>query len=80
MSENSPTPDFESKLKKLEEIVAQLEAGDISLESSLKAYEEGVKITQECEAALESAQQRVEKLVEKDGKLSREPFDDSSAE
>jgi exodeoxyribonuclease VII small subunit len=73
-------PDFESNLKQLEEIVAQLEDGDLSLEESLEAYEAGIALSKECQKALDSAQQRVEQLIEKDGKQSREPFTDSPGE
>ena len=77
MTEKPTSLDFESQLKQLESLVEKLESGDLSLEESLKAYEQGVKISQDCEAALESAQQRVEKLLKKDGDVSREPFDTS---
>lgn len=58
--------DFESSLGRLEEIVRQMEQGDLSLEQSLKVFEEGVKLTRTCQTALQEAQQRVEILVKED--------------
>jgi len=67
--------DFEKQLAQLEKIVAEMEKGDMSLEASLNAYEEGVKLTRECQTALDSAQQRINILVEKNGMMVEEPFD-----
>jgi len=58
--------DFEDKLKGLEDIVRQLEDGELSLEASLTAFEQGVKLTRECQTALDSAQQKVQLLTTKD--------------
>ncbi|MDD2897964.1 MAG: exodeoxyribonuclease VII small subunit [Desulfuromonadaceae bacterium] len=67
---------FEASLKKLEEIVTRLETGSLSLEDSLKAFEEGVKHSAFCSSRLEDAERRVEILLkQKDGSLKREPFD-----
>ena len=57
---------FEDKLNGLEDIVRQLEDGELSLEASLSAFEQGVKLTRECQAALDSAQQKVQLLTAKD--------------
>ena len=70
------TDKFEASLKKLEEIVTRLEAGSLSLEDSLKAFEEGVKHSAFCSSRLDEAERRVEILLkQKDGSLKREPFD-----
>lgn len=70
------TDKFEASLKKLEEIVIRLETGSLSLEDSLKAFEEGVKHSAFCSSRLEDAERRVEILLkQKDGSLKREPFD-----
>ena len=67
---------FETSLKKLEEIVKRLEGGSLSLEDSLKAFEEGVKHSAYCSGKLDEAERRVEILLkQKDGSLKREPFD-----
>ena len=68
-------PDFEQQLAQLEQIVAAMEKGDMSLEESLKAYEQGIKLTRECQSALDSAQQRINILIEKNGLTVEEPFE-----
>ncbi len=66
---------FEESLARLETLVAQMEKGDLSLESSLATFEEGIKLTRECQAALNAAEQRVKLLLEKNGELQEEPFE-----
>ncbi len=68
--------DFEKSLAQLEELVVQMENGELSLEDSLKSFEQGIKLTRECQTALSAAQQRVEILMEKNGELGLEPFDE----
>ncbi len=69
------TDKFEASLKKLEEIVSRLETGSLSLEDSLKAFEEGVKHSAFCASKLDEAERRVEILLkQRDGSLKREPF------
>lgn len=60
-------PDLEKSLAQLEAIVRQLEDGDIPLEQALKQFEEGVRISRNCQQALVDAEQRVQTLV--DGQL-----------
>lgn len=79
MSKTTP-PNFEATLKELETIVHELETGEMSLEDSLAAFERGVKLTRDCQSALEKAEQRVNLLVEKDGELSTRPFDTSAVD
>jgi exodeoxyribonuclease VII small subunit len=70
------TDKFEASLKKLEEIVKRLETGSLTLDDSLKAFEEGVKHAAFCTSRLDDAERRVEILLkQKDGSLKREPFD-----
>ena len=70
---------FEDALKKLEKIVGDLENGELSLDDSLKKYEEGVKLAQILNKKLESAQKKIETLVKKsDGQFELEPFEDES--
>ncbi|MEI6208031.1 MAG: exodeoxyribonuclease VII small subunit [Desulfuromonadales bacterium] len=67
---------FETSLKKLEDIVKRLEGGSLSLEDSLKAFEEGVKYSTFCSGKLNEAERRVDVLLrQKDGSLKREPFE-----
>ena len=58
--------DFEKSLKQLEALVDKLEKGDISLEDSLKNFEQGVKLTRECRQALLSAEQKISVLSKED--------------
>jgi exodeoxyribonuclease VII small subunit len=66
---------FEESLSKLERLVEQMEDGEFSLEQSLKAFEEGIKLTRECQQALKKAEQKVQILIQKNGELESEPFD-----
>ena len=72
--------DFEASLGQLEQLVAQMEEGELSLEDSLKAFENGIKLTRECQTALETAEQKVQLLMEKNGSISEQPFAESEAE
>ncbi|MCJ7508927.1 MAG: exodeoxyribonuclease VII small subunit [candidate division Zixibacteria bacterium] len=67
---------FEKGLSRLEEIVEQLESGDLPLDQSLKIFQEGIELFRFCTQKLNDAQKKVEKLVElSDGKFKLEPFD-----
>lgn len=55
--------DFEKKLKRLEDIVSKMEKGDLALEESLKIFEEGIKLSRECQTQLSQAEEQVKKLV-----------------
>ncbi len=66
---------FEESLSKLESLVERMEEGDLSLEDSLKTFEEGIKLTRDCQRALQSAEQKVKLLIEKNGALEEQPFD-----
>ena len=62
--------DFEKKLKRLEEVVEKMEESNITLEQSLKFFEEGVRLTKECSLELTSAEQKVRLLLGVDEKGS----------
>ncbi len=49
----------------------------MSLEDSLTAFEQGVRLTRDCQSALTAAEQKVQVLLERDGELAEEPFDDA---
>jgi exodeoxyribonuclease VII small subunit len=74
MSKKKNTTLFEDSLAELEQLVSQLEQGDISLEESLKAFERGVLLTRICQKALQEAEQKVHILIEKNGTQTLEPF------
>lgn len=66
---------FENALKRLEEVVCRLEGGELPLEESLKAFEEGMKLAAFCSARLDEAEKRVELLLKnRNGSFSREQF------
>jgi len=70
-----PEIKFEEALKKLEKIVSDLEAGDLSLDESLARYEEGVKLSKACTMKLEAAKSKVELLMRSGSKFEVKPFD-----
>ncbi|MGD8252841.1 MAG: exodeoxyribonuclease VII small subunit [Syntrophobacterales bacterium] len=66
---------FEEALQKLEAIVTQMEEGDLPLEETLKAFEEGVKLARFCANKLDEAERKVEKLMrDQAGKLQTTSF------
>ena len=70
-----PENAFEKDLEELEELVASMEAGDLSLEDALKKFERGIHLTRQCQQALREAEHKVEILVEKAEKAEIEDFD-----
>ena len=56
--------DFEAALAELEELVSRMESGTLSLEASLEAFERGIKLTRDCQAALRQAELRVKALTQ----------------
>ena len=68
-------PDFEQSLAELQTLVERLESGELSLEDSLGAFEQGIRLTRECQGALAQAEQKVQILLERDGELAAQPFD-----
>jgi len=67
--------DFENAIKELEQIVEQMEQGDISLEDSLKQFERGIELTRTCQEALQEAEQKVQILLNKNGEEQVEDFE-----
>lgn len=54
---------FEESMQKLEKLVAQLERGDLSLEDSIRLFEEGTQLSEECQKHLAEAEGKVEMLI-----------------
>ncbi|MDR3088550.1 MAG: exodeoxyribonuclease VII small subunit [Desulfobulbaceae bacterium] len=71
---------FESALARLEELNRELERGDLSLEITLKKFEEGVGLARFCSEQLSEAKARVDILLEKDGGFQAEPFSERDGE
>ncbi len=72
---SEPDLPFEAALAALEDIVAQMEGGDLSLDESLAAFERGVALTRQCQQALQAAELKVQALTE-DGTLTPVTLDD----
>lgn len=70
---------FEAQLKELEQIVAGLEAGNMSLDDSLKNFQAGVELSRQLEQKLTEAEQTVAKLIKSDGSAQElDPTDAST--
>lgn len=69
-----PLASFEASLAELEQIVRELEGGDLSLERALVLFEKGVALTEACRKQLEEAETRVEILLKRNDKVQAEPF------
>lgn len=67
---------FENALGKLEQITEELEDGDLSLEKSLKKFDEGIGLVDYCNKTLNEARAKVELLLEKQGGITESPFDE----
>ena len=67
--------DFETSLAELQTLVERLESGELSLEDSLGAFEQGIRLTRDCQASLSQAEQKVQILLERNGELEEAPFD-----
>ena len=65
---------FEDNMKNLEKIVNELEKGDLNLDESISKFEEGIKISKDCNKILEEAEKKITILLEKDGELQEENF------
>jgi exodeoxyribonuclease VII small subunit len=68
-------PKFEECLQRLEQIVDELEKGNVPLEQALKLFEEGLKLSSSCRKELEEAEGKVEILLRQNGKLQAEPYE-----
>lgn len=72
---------FESAMARLEEIVEKLESGKLSLEESLSAFEEGIKLSKICAKILNDAERKVEILMKsEDGQLIAKPYNEDLSE
>ena len=76
LDESQESGSFESSLERLEAIVDRLEEGDLPLEASLDAFEDGVALAGRCAAELEQTERRIEVLVEEGGHWVTRPFEE----
>ena len=73
--EATPVAEFERSLDELEQLVAKLEHGDLSLDDSLKAFERGVALYRNCQSALDQAELKVKLLLDPEDPASGVPFE-----
>jgi len=74
MPEEKPAASFEKGLEELEQIVKEMESGELPLERALELYEKGMKLSEQCRKQLEEAETRIEMLVRKGDRVQPEPF------
>ena len=72
--------DYEAAVTELESLVKRLEQGEVSLEESLKIYEDGVLLTRDCQEALQAAEQKVQMLLQQSGQTTLVDFDPDNSE
>lgn len=65
---------FENNMENLEKIVTELENGDLNLDESISKFEEGIKISKQCNKILEEAEKKITILLEKDEKVEEDNF------
>ncbi len=75
MPKKQTMPDFEAALAELEKLVERMESGEQNLEEALRSFQRGIELTRTCQQALKQAEQRVEKLVQKNDRLVTEPLE-----
>ncbi len=65
---------FETNMESLEKIVTELEKGDLNLDESISKFEDGIKISKECNKILEEAEKKITILLQEDGNIKEENF------
>ena len=76
-----PGRTFEASLEALEQIVRQLESGDLPLDKSLELFEQGIRLSRECQERLSQAERRIEVLLrDNQGRPVTAPFDQAASE
>nr|WP_309270756.1 exodeoxyribonuclease VII small subunit [Paenibacillus sp.] len=65
---------FEDAMIQLEDIVGELEHGDVPLEKAIELFQEGMKLSQLCSQKLEQVERKIEMIVEENGELRKKPF------
>lgn len=78
MTKSKP-PEFEKALERLEEVVADMEQGELGLDEMIARFEEGQKLIKFCSTKLDEVERKIEKLVRKDDEPVAEPFEAETA-
>jgi exodeoxyribonuclease VII small subunit len=76
-NEKETEVNFEKAIEQLEQIVAQLESGDVPLEKAIELYQEGMRLSHLCGQKLEQVEKKIEMLVEGEAGITRKPFQPS---
>ncbi len=76
-TEAAKPENFETSLKRLEDIVKKMEGGQLTLDQMLRAFEEGSRLVKVCNTRLTEVERRIELLVKKDGQVESAPFGDA---
>ncbi len=71
---------FEKSMEKLENIVGEMEGGELSLDAMIKRFEEGQGLIKFCSGKLDEVERKIEKLLNNEGEPETEPFGDEKAE
>ena len=74
MNKKEENNNFEELMEKLENIVQELEKGDLNLDDSVSKFEEGMKISKECNKILEDSEKRITILLQNEGEIAEEDF------
>ncbi|MBW4841371.1 MAG: exodeoxyribonuclease VII small subunit [Paenibacillaceae bacterium] len=69
-----PELNFEEAMNQLEDIVSQLEHGDVPLEKAIDLFQQGMRLSQICGQKLAQVEQKIEMIVEEDGAVAKQPF------
>ena len=73
MSDTKPA--FEQSMRELEEIVGQLENGQLDLDKTLSLFERGVNLTKQCQQTLDQAKLQVNEIMDQNGDITETPFE-----
>lgn len=65
---------FETSLKRLEDIVNEMETSNLDIDKAMKLFEEGISLVNQCSLKLDETKKKIEILVNKDGKIEKENF------
>lgn len=74
MAEEQQGLNFEEAMNQLEDIVSQLERGDVPLEQAIDLFQKGMQLSQLCSQKLSQVERKIEMIVETDGEITKKPF------
>lgn len=77
MPHSAKHPDLETSLTEISTLVEQMEHGKLTLEQSLTHFEKGVKLIKHCQKILQTAEQKVQILMQKNGEETLQPYENS---